>query len=407
MSHVPPPSTETPATPKAETPTAPNVETSTAQKAETPTAQKVRFAPKSAFADALREREAAYFSTSRYTRHDHPKMYLKTFILFASLISSYALLVWGGLPWWGAVPTAMFIGSVMAGIGFNVMHDGGHRSYSKYAWINRWMFSSVDLLGGSSYFWHWKHNHLHHAYTNIDHHDTDLEVGVLGRLSPHQTHYAPHRFQHIYLWFLYGMLTIKWHFFDDYYNLAVGKIGSNPVPRPKGWDFFHLFAGKFAFYFFAFLLPLFFHPWYLVLAFYVLASFVEGVILAVVFQMAHCLEEANFLPAPSQGSRIEMDWSQHQIETTVNFSPNSRFLTWYCGGLNYQIEHHLFPKVSHVHYPALSKIVEETCKEYGVTYHSHPTIWSSLRSHYRWLFAMGHPQTPPSPAPTISPELAG
>ncbi|MCB9639439.1 MAG: acyl-CoA desaturase [Myxococcales bacterium] len=327
-------------------------------------------------------------------------MYLKTFILFLWLGSSYALLLSGRLSAWGACLVAVFLGVAMAGIGFNVMHDGGHRSYSKRDWINRWMFYSLDLLGGNSYYWNWKHNNLHHSYTNIDQHDTDLEVGPFGRLSPHQKHLWFHRFQHLYLWFLYGLLAIKWQLFDDFFNLAVGKVGNNPVPRPKGKDLIHLFLGKMLFYFFAFLLPMYFFPWQKVLALYVLASFVEGLILAVVFQMAHCLEEAEFLVPPKNNDRIQQDWFSHQLATTVNFAPSSRFLSWYCGGLNYQIEHHLFPKVSHIHYPALSSVVRETCEEYGIAYRSHRTLWASLRSHYRWLKRMGRPPATPQMTPS-------
>jgi linoleoyl-CoA desaturase len=82
-------------------------------------------------------------------------------------------------------------------------------------------------------------------------------------------------------------------------------------------------------------------------------------------------------------------WAVHQVETTVDFARGSRVLTWLLGGLNFQIEHHLFPRMCHVNYPAIAPVVEQTCRDYGVDYKQNATLCSALRSHYRWLRAMG------------------
>ena len=210
-------------------------------------------------------------------------------------------------------------------------------------------------MGGSSYFWARKHNTIHHSYANITGHDDDINLGFLGRLSPHQKRLKFHRFQHFYLWVLYGFLPIKWHVYDDFRDLATGRVGGNRFARPKGWDLAVFIGGKTFFFSLAFVVPLLMHPAWAVLLLYITASLVEGMVLSVVFQLAHCVQEAAFpLPRPDTG-RMETAWAVHQVETTVDFARGNRLLSWFIGGLNFQIEHHLFPRICHVHYPALAR----------------------------------------------------
>jgi len=253
-------------------------------------------------------------------------------------------------------------------------------------------------MGGSSYLWDWKHNAIHHTYTNITGHDDDIDVGLLGRLSPHQPHLPFHRLQGIYLWLLYGFLAVKWHLWDDFYNVAVGRIGGHKIPRPKGKDLAIFITGKVFFFSMAFGIPMLLHPVWAVLAVYGVAAFTSGVVLSVVFQLAHCVEEADFpetVPTTdgSGAERIENAWAVHQVQTTVDFARGSKFLCWFLGGLNFQVEHHLFPRVCHVHYPALSRIVEETCADHDVVYRAEPTLLRALAANVRWLRTMGRPTT--------------
>jgi len=193
---------------------------------------------------------------------------------------------------------------------------------------------------------------------------------------------------------LYGFLAIKWHLLDDFYNLAVGRIGGHKIPRPKGRDLAIFIGGKIAFFSMAFVIPMLFHPFWHVAGLYALAAFVSGVVLSVVFQLAHCVGEAEF-PVPvanAEGQcRMQTEWAVHQVQTTVDFARGNPFLCWFLGGLNFQIEHHLFNKICHVHYPALSKVVEETCKDFGIRYAAHRSFFGALASHWRWLIVMGRP----------------
>jgi linoleoyl-CoA desaturase len=315
-------------------------------------------------------------------------MYFKTATILAWFFGAYFLLLFAVHSWWLVVPLAVILGLGMAAIGFNIQHDGGHKAYSNYKWINKIMAMTMDLMGASSYLWDWKHNTIHHTYPNIDGHDDDIDVGILGRLSPSQPRYWFHRVQGIYLWVLYGFLAIKWHLFDDFYTVATARIAGQKVPRPKGVDLLVFHRGKAVFFSMCFVIPMLLHPWYAVLAVYALAAFSSGVVLSVVFQLAHCVEEADF-PLPDDNGKMQTDWAVHQVQTTVDFARRNRFLSWFLGGLNFQIEHHLFHRICHVHYPALSKVVEETCREFGIRYTANKTFFSAVASHFRWLHRMG------------------
>jgi linoleoyl-CoA desaturase len=352
--------------------------------------RKLTFARANEFQADLRQRVDDYFRSSGRRQRDCPQTYVKTAVFLVCLAALYGLLVFVAWSWWVALPLAVLLGLVAAGIGFNVQHDGGHGAVSDRPWINKVMALTLDLIGASSYFWRYKHGVFHHTYTNVPGHDTDVDLGVLGRLAPGQKRLGFHRWQHYYLWPLYGFLAIKWHLYDDFRDVILGHVGGHRVQRPKGWDLVIFLAGKAVFFSLAFGLPLLFHSFWAVLLFYAVVGVVAGVVMSVVFQLAHAVEEADF-PQPLETGRIEKPWAIHQVETTVDFARRSRVLSWLLGGLNFQIEHHLFPHVSHVNYPAISRLVEQACREWGVRYAEHSSFWAGIASHFRWLRRMGMP----------------
>ena len=353
----------------------------------------LKFATDSAFQLELRRRVDEYFRVTGRRQRDCWQMYLKTAILIAGLTVSYLLLVFTADAWWQSVPLAVLLGLAAAAIGFNVQHDGGHDAYSDHPSINKLMAMTLDLIGGSSYVWHWKHDVIHHTYVNVTGHDSDLNLGFLGRVTPHQPRLAFHRWQHVYLWPLYGLVAVKWQLVDDFRRLLAGRIGSYRVRRPTGGDLVLLVAGKAFFFTWAFGIPLLFHPVHVVFVHYGIAALVLGTALTVVFQVAHCVEEAAF-PLPAAGAeRLERAWAIHQAETAVDFARRSRAVAWLLGGLNFQIEHHLFPRISHVNYPAISKLVEQTCRDFGVAYTEYRSFREGVTAHFRWLRRMGMPNT--------------
>jgi len=318
-------------------------------------------------------------------------MYQKTLIILAWFIASYSVLVFSNLPLWGGLLASVSLAMATAAIGFNIQHDGNHQSYSDNRIINRLMAMTLDIVGGSSYLWHWKHNTLHHIYSNIHEHDDDINVGLLGRLAPQQQRLFFHRYQHFYMWLLYGFTAVKWQVLDDFIGISKGRIGKIKIPRPRGWDLAVFIAGKIFFFNLAWIVPSLFHPVWVVTCFYLFTVGIMGLLLGVIFQLAHCVEEADFPNPDPDTNQLQNEWMIHQIETTVDFARNNQLLNWYIGGLNFQIEHHLFPRISHIYYPALSKIVEQTCREYGINYTAHASFMSSLRSHYRFLYRLGQP----------------
>jgi len=362
------------------------------------------FSRENAFHKELRRRVDDYFRSSDRSPRDCPAMYLKTAIILTVFSGLYSLLVFIAESWWQALPLAVLLGLSVAAIGFNIEHDGSHHSYSNHAWINRLAAMTMDLIGASSYVWHWKHVVVHHTYVNITGHDADVDIAFFGRLTPHQKRFGFHRWQHFYLWPLYGLNVIKWHLYDDFRDVVTGRIGVTRMPRPKRWELVGFVGGKALFLTLAFGLPLLIHPLWMVLLFYVLTVALAGVVVSVVFQLAHCVEEAEFpLPQENSGS-MENAWAVHQVETTLDFARRSRVESWLLGGLNFQIEHHLFPRVCHVNYPAISNLVEQTCREFGVRYGAHTSFRAGLFSHFRWLRRMGA-RTPGRPQLVVAPEL--
>ena len=355
--------------------------------------QKLKFGHDVGFQSEMRRRVEDFIRCTGLRQRDCPRMYLKTALILAAFACSYGLLVFVAQNWWQALPLAIILGLATAEIGFNIQHDGGHRAYSNHAWVNKLMAMTLDLVGGSSYVWRWKHVVFHHTYVNVKGHDTDIDLGIFGRLSPQHRRRAFHRWQHFYLWPLYGVMVIKWHVFDDFHDVIIGRIGDNRIPRPRGWELTLFIGGKLTFLMLAFGIPLLFHPLWPVLLFYAFIAGIVGVVLSVVFQLAHAVEQADFPCVDIDTGRIQNPWAVHQVQCSVDFARNSRLVSWLVGGLNFQIEHHLFPTLSHVNYPAISAIVENTCREFGVHYTAHPTLGGAVASHFRWLRRMALPDT--------------
>jgi linoleoyl-CoA desaturase len=315
-------------------------------------------------------------------------MFRKTAIIFATFAAAYVSLVFFAAAWWQAIPLALVLALSVVAIGFNVMHDASHEAYSEHRWINRLMAMSLDVVGGSSHFWRWKHVVFHHTYVNVAGFDTDINLAGLGRLTPHHPRAWIHRWQHWYASLLYGLMVIKWHLYDDFRLTLTGRMGEHQVLPPRGPQLAIFFGGKIVFMLLAFGIPLALHPLWVVVAIYTLTAAVIGLVLGVVFQLAHCVEGADF-PLEHTPGRIDKPWAVHQAEASVDFARDSRAAAWLLGGLNFQIEHHLFSRICHVNYPAIAPVVEQTCAEFGVRYAHNTTFWGALRSHYRRLRQLG------------------
>jgi linoleoyl-CoA desaturase len=352
-------------------------------------APRVRFPQDDGFHSDLKGRTAAYFARTGRAPTGGRAMRLKSAVILGWFAASYGLLLaFGGVSAWLAAGLTLSLALAMAGIGFAVMHDANHGAYSPSSRVNRAMGLTLDLVGASSYVWRYKHNVQHHTYANIDGLDADVDGQPFLRLAPSQPARAFHRWQHLYGWALYGVLALKWWLVDDVLDLLRGTIRGHPYPRPRGLELAAALAGKALFLGWTLVAPLLvFRSWWVPVVF-VLGASVLGVVLATVFQLAHVVPGAKFHDAGGEG-RMPTGWAAHQVLATADFAPSNRLLGWYVGGLNFQIEHHLFPAVSHVHYPALAPIVEATCRDHAIRYVARPTLRSAIGAHYRFLRALG------------------
>jgi linoleoyl-CoA desaturase len=345
--------------------------------------------------DFAREVKAAvgeYFERNGLSRHANGAMVVKTVVLLALYFGSYGLIVSGVLPlaWMWLACFVMGIG--MAGIGFAVTHDALHGAYSASPRVNRVIGCCFDALGANGYIWKITHNGIHHTYTNIRGYDEDLEVSPLIRLSPHTPHLWIHRFQHVFAFVAYSLATVFWVFVKDYKYFLQRDLGPYRDKKHPAAEWRFLIVSKLLYYFAVIVVPLLVLEitWWQYVIGFLTVHLTAGLILGVIFQLAHVVEPTEHLEEDAAGA-LKGAWMLYQMRTTNNFARDNRLLSWYVGGLNHQIEHHLFPRVCHVHYRALGPIVEGVARKHGVPYHSCPTLWQAIRSHYRMLKRFGDP----------------
>jgi linoleoyl-CoA desaturase len=317
------------------------------------------------------------------------QLFLKAVILMISFIFIYIHLVFFTPAVIWQVLESILLGGLVAAIGFNVMHDGAHGSFSKYKWINRLAAFSLNILGGNSFMWNMKHNIIHHAYTNVDGVDDDIDIQPWLRMSSTQKRYRMHKYQHLYFWVLYSLLYIFWVFLLDYKKYFKGKIGRMPMKRMKFGDHVIFWSFKVVHLFLFIGLPVYmvgFQSW---LVSFLIFTLVAGFVLSLVFQLAHTVEHTAFPLADPETGKMDDEWALHQLKTTADFATRNKLITWLVGGLNFQIEHHLFPKISHIHYPALHAIIKKICDEHDVRYIEFRNLRFAIASHVAFLRKMG------------------
>jgi linoleoyl-CoA desaturase len=338
----------------------------------------------------MKSRVGEYFAARNLSSKANGAMVAKTCVVLAITFVPYVLILTNRFSTWTMLGLAIVMGVGMAGIGFNIAHDALHGAYSANVHVNRALGFSFDVLGASSYMWKITHNIVHHTYTNIEGVDEDLAVSPLLRLSPHARRYWFHRFQHFYALPLYGLTTLFWVFVKDYGQLLRRDLGPYRDKEHDGSNVAVMVATKLSYYTYALLIPLaVLHiPWWQTLIGFAVMHVTAGLVLGVVFQLAHVVEATDY-PLPDDRGAIEADWWLHEMQTTADFARSSRLVSWYVGGLNHQIEHHLFPKVCSIHYPAISAIVQDVARKYGLPYHDQPTLLGALGSHLRSLREFG------------------
>jgi len=343
------------------------------------------------FFRTLNSRVNSYFKENNIEKTGNWKIHLKTVILFTVFLVPYFLILTLDMPFWAHLLLTIVMGIGMAGIGMNVMHDANHGSYSNKSWVNKFMGGTIYVLAGNVHNWQVQHNVLHHTYTNIIGHDEDLEAGRIMRFSKDAKWHKFHKFQQYYAVFLYGLLTFNWAITTDFkqmHSYLKRKLSYGEPKNPKIlWT--TLIITKLIYIAIWIVLPMIIGiTWWKVLVGFFVMHYTAGLILSIVFQLAHVVDEAAN-PQPNEVGEMENTWAIHQLFTTVNFAPKNKIVNWYTGGLNHQIEHHIFPHISHVHYSKIAKIVKETAKECQLPYYEYKTMTAAVVAHFKHLKTLG------------------
>ncbi|MCK6616017.1 MAG: acyl-CoA desaturase [Cyclobacteriaceae bacterium] len=342
---------------------------------------------------SLNQRVNQYFKSNNISRNANAEMIVKTIFMFMLYFIPYGIIISGAITnVWSLLALCLVMGMGLAGIGLSVMHDANHGAYSKKAWVNNLIGYSLNIIGGHAFNWKIQHNVLHHTYTNV--HDADEDISPRGvmRMAPESPWKPAHRFQHIYAWFLYCLLTLVWVFVKDFARLVKyqheGLVKKQQASITREWII--MVTTKVLYLGYIVVLPAILLPlaWWQVLIGFVAMHAVSGFILSVIFQPAHVVDGTEY-PEPDQHGVLENTWAVHQLRTTTNFANRNKILSWYVGGLNFQIEHHLFPNVCHVHYRKLAPIVEQTAREFNLPYKTIPTFMGAMAGHARLLKKLG------------------
>ncbi len=331
-----------------------------------------------------------YFEQSGESKTGDWRLYSKTIILVAAFVGCYLALMLVAMPVFAIIALCIVMGFTGACIGFSVMHDANHGSYSNNHKLNEFLGFTANFLGANAYFWKQKHNIIHHTYTNVDGIDDDIAKSPIIRQCESQRWVPAHKWQHLYLVPVYALSSIFWIFIMDFTKYFTRRIYTTAAWKmtTKNHVIFWLTKVWYAAIYIA--IPIMIWgvgPWFLG---FLIMNAAMGLTLSLVFQLAHVVENTEFEHIPLDTTKhLETAWAEHQIRTTANFSMNSKVISWFVGGLNFQIEHHLFPKVSHVHYPAISKLVQQKCKEFNLPYNYYPTFNTALASHFRVMKSLG------------------
>ncbi len=342
------------------------------------------------FGAQVRGRVHAYFKETGISQKADRRLWPKVAVMIGLFLLPLVAILTTPMGPWAALALALLMGIGMAGVGMAVMHDALHGASSRHAWVNDLLGGSMYMLGSDAFTWKLQHNGAHHTHTNVDPVDQDIDPPDLLRFSEHAPLWRVHRLQHIYAFFFYGLLTVV-KLGNDFLSLAKASRD----PKHATYNFpraYAIMAGVKLAHLLVFIgLPLWITPfaWWQVLTGFFVMHFTASVIMGVVFQLAHVVEGAQ-QPLPDGDGIIHTDWTEHELLTTANFAPRNRFITWFTGGLNFQIEHHLFPHISHLHYPAIAPIVQRTAAEYGLPYNVKRSTREAVRSHMRRLHRLGH-----------------
>jgi len=357
------------------------------------------FPPMSEFYVSLKKKIEDYFIEHKTNPRIYWEMLIRTFFLITMALSlHYYSVISPSLTL--SLVCAACSGIAYALLSFMPVHEGSHASTGNSPLGWRVLGAVHDFVNGAS-FYTWCHQHFlgHHPFTNVTTGETtedaiDPDVFTndpdIRRIKPHQTWRNHYRFQQFYVPLLYGLLGVKYRINDvmiTYFTKMNGAIRMNPM---NTWHSVMFIGGKSFWFFYRFVLPAFYIPLWKVALLFVVADLVTSYILAFVFQVNHVIPQAKWPTVDRTTGMVNLDWAEMQVCTTLDYAHDSWFTTFFTGGLNYQVTHHLFPYISQLHYPHIAPIIKQHCKKYNIQYHVLPTFWDAFKAHLHYLAVMGH-----------------
>jgi len=354
-----------------------------------------QYRPDSGFYRELRQRVVEYFErTKQDPKAVFPGLWRLVLIL-AVAFASFSVAHSAKFSWFVRIVAAQIFGVCQALPLLHVMHDASHTAigHSETSWKLFGRLTMDWFAGASMCSWHHQHVVGHHLYTNVLGIDPDLPVtreGDLRRVAPSQKWMFFYRFQHVYLAVLYSLLAIKFRIQDF---IGVWTMMNGPIRINIAFmrELVYQVAVKIFWFSWRVLLPVFWLevPLAHVLALGLISELVTGYYLTLNFQVSHISPALAFADAEDAKPGFQDEWAISQVKTAVDYAHNNPVATFFCGALNYQTVHHLFPCVSQYHYPALAPIVMQVCKKYEVRYNVVPTFFEALSLHFAHLKQMG------------------
>lgn len=342
------------------------------------------------FTQALRGRVQLYFKERHLSTRANGWMYAKSLIFLLIVAAFYSLLLSGWATGMWFFITYLSLGFLSGCAAMNIAHDALHGAYLKNKYGNRLLGFVMDVFGGSSFYWKYGHTVEHHLFTNIAGHDVDIGASFFLRLCPQQKRYIFHRFQHIYAPLLYSANLMRWIYFSDYSRVIVALFNRKLQPEFSKFEVLTLLSFKLLHLVLFLGLPILLlpFPWWQIVLAYLGFLAVLGFTMTLVFQLAHIVEDVAY-PLPDAQGHIEDNFIHHQLITTTNFANRSRWAHFLFGGLNFQVEHHIFPQICHIHLSKIARIVRETAREFQMPYHENPTFLGAVYSHFAMLKKLG------------------
>ncbi len=340
----------------------------------------------------LRSRVNEYFKTNEISPYANMEMYIKTALAIVMWLACFGLIMSGTLGNLGLFLTYFAWGFVIIFIAFNIMHDATHDAYSENQKVNQFWSYSMDFVGGNQYLFRRMHG-AHHGYVNIHGIDVTLETHGQFRFSPDEPWLPKHKWQHFYTFGLYALAMLHWVTIKDFkWFFVESNIGNQKNIKHPLKEYVILFIGKAFYYGTGFILPMIFLPQSAGFIFmcWIFMHFLPGLTFALMFQVTHVYEGTTY-PLPDEKGNIENNYALHVLETTADFCRHSKLGTWLMGGINIHVIHHLFPKVCHVHYSALTDILKETCDDHQIVYQENKRFLTALRKHYEMLKILSKP----------------